>query len=229
MTDTPASPQDGPRELLSDTRRLTRQVRRAQRGTWFPLLLFGVLTLASIPIIRYNRHPMDCRVIRPAAEVCIAFSPWSYVYWPVALVLAYAAIAAFYTHRARERGVGARVRPYVITGIIIAVVATGTSLWLVTHPGAVGYPLAAPSPGGRLLSRLASADGAIGLALLVLAWVERNRALLLFGLVYLVIVGFGWILMPPSPWLFLVVTAAVLLLGSAGFALAGRRGGRPAS
>jgi DNA-binding transcriptional ArsR family regulator len=49
--------------------------------------------------------------------------------------------------------------------------------------------------------------------LLVLAWVERNRALLLFGLVYLAIVGFGWITLPHSPWLFLVSTAAVLLLG----------------
>jgi hypothetical protein len=77
MTDEPVSPQDGPHELLSATRRLTRQVRRAQRGTWFPLLLFAVLTLASIPIIRYNRHLADCRVTHPGEEVCIAFSPGS--------------------------------------------------------------------------------------------------------------------------------------------------------
>ena len=229
MTDTPVSPQDGPRELLSATQRLTRQVRQAQRGTWFPLLLFGVLTLASIPIIRYNRHLMDCRVLRPAGEVCIGFSPGSYVYWPVALVLAYAAIAAFYVHRARSRGVGTRVRPYVITGVIIAVVATGISLWLVTHPGVVGYPFSAPSAALKFLNRLVSPQGAIGLALLVLARVERNRALLVFGLVYLVIVGFGWIFIPLSPWLFLVTTAAVLLLGSIGFALAERHARRPAS
>jgi hypothetical protein len=227
MTDAPVSPQDGPRELLSATRRLTRQVRQAQRGTWFPLLLFAVLTLASIPIIRYNRHPIDCRAPHPGLRVCIAFAPASYVYWPLALVLAYAAIAAFYVHRARRRGVGTRVRPYVITGVIIAVVATGISLWLVTHPGVIGYPSFAPP--GFLLFRLVSPQGAIGLALLVLAWVERNRALLVFGLVYLVIVGFGWILIPRSPWLFLASTAAVLLLGSLGFALAERRAQRPAS
>jgi hypothetical protein len=227
MTDTPASPQDGPRELLSATRRLTREVRQAQRGTWFPLLLFAVLTLASIPIIRYNRHPIDCRALHPDLRVCIAFAPASYVYWPLALVLAYAAIAAFYVHRARRRGVGTRVRPYVITGVIIAVVATGISLWLVTHAGVIGYPSFAPP--GFLLLRLVSPQGAIGLALLVLAWVERNRALLVFGLVYLVIVGFGWILIPRSPWLFLASTAAVLLLGSLGFALAERRAQRPAS
>jgi hypothetical protein len=229
MTDPPVSPQDGPRELLSATRRLTQQVRQAQRGTWFPLLLFAVLTLASIPIARYNRHVMDCRAIHPAGEVCIAFSPGSYVYWPLALVLAYAAIAAFYVHRAHSRGVGTRVRPYVITGAIIALAATGISLWLVTHPGIVGYPFAAPSPGSQLLNRLVSPEGAIGLALLVLARVERNRALLVFGLVYLVIVGFGWILLPLTLWLFLVTTAAVLLLGSIGFALAERHAARPTS
>jgi hypothetical protein len=228
MTDTPVSPQDGPRELLSATRRLTRQVRHAQRGTWFPLLLFAVLTLASIPIIRYNRHLIDCRATPPDLKVCIAFAPASYVYWPLALVLAYAAIAAFYVRRAHSRGVGTRVRPYVITGVIIALAATGVSLWLVTHPGVVGYPLAG-SPATMFLPRLVSPQGAIGLALLVLAWVERNRALLVFGLVYLVIVGFGWIILPHSPWLFLASTAAVLLLGSLGFALAERRAQRPAS
>jgi len=188
-----------------------------------------VLTLASIPIIRYNRHVMDCRALGPAIHVCIAFSPGSYIYWPVALVLAYAAIAAFYVHRAHSRGVGTRIRPYVITGVIIAVVATGISLWMVTHPGVVGYPFAIASPAMELLSRLASPQGAIGLALLVLARVERNRALLVFGLVYLLIVGFGWIFIPHSPWLFLVTTAALLLLGSIGFALAERRAGRPTS
>jgi hypothetical protein len=230
MADMSVPPQDGPHELLSATRRLTRQVRQAQRGTWFPLLLFAGLTLASIPIIRYNRHPLDCRVLHPSGRICIAFAPWSYVYWPLALVLAYAAIAAFYVHRAHGRGVGTRVRPYVITGVIIAIVATGVSLWRVTHPGGVvGYALVPPSPATEVLFRLASPQGAIGLALLVLAWVERNRALLVFGLVYLVIVGFGWILIPHSPWLFLVTTAAVLLLGSIGFALAERRAGRPAA
>jgi len=74
-----------------------------------------------------------------------------------------------------------------------------------------------------------SPEGAIGLALLVLARVERNRALLVFGLVYLVIVGFGWILLPLTLWLFLVTTAAVLLLGSIGFALAERHAARPTS
>jgi len=35
--------------MLAAVRRLTRQVRRAQRGTWFPLLVFAAITLISIP------------------------------------------------------------------------------------------------------------------------------------------------------------------------------------
>jgi hypothetical protein len=227
MTDTPLPPQDGPRELLSATRRLSRQVRQAQRGTWFPLLLFAALTLISVPITLNSRHLLDCRV-NPPVKVCIAYSLGAFVYWPLALVLAYAAIAAFYVHRARSRGVGTRVRPYVLAGVIIALIGTGASLWFVTHPGVVGFP-SPPSPVTRFVFRLVSPAGTIGLALLVLARVERNRALLVFGLAYLVIVGFSWMFTPHSIWLLPVTTAAVLLLGSIGFALAERRSSRSAS
>ena len=53
--------------------------------------------------------------------------------------------------------------------------------------------------------RLASPGAAIGLALLVLAWAERNRALLLLTLAYLAVVlvpiTFGWVQSNP-PWYF---------------------------
>src|SRR5690242_20024574 len=101
MTDTPLPPQDGPRELLSATRRLSRQVRQAQRGTWFPLLLFAALTLISVPVTLNSRHVLDC-MVNPPGKICAAYSPGAFVYWPLDLMLAYAAIAAFYVHRARS-------------------------------------------------------------------------------------------------------------------------------
>jgi hypothetical protein len=122
------------------------------------------------------------------------------------------------------------VRPYVIAGIIIAVALTCASLWAVHHPPGGGFAvlwLHGPQSLG-LFFRLASPAGAIGLALLVLAWAERNRALLVFTLGYLVIVlvpiTFGWVI-PLSPWSFLprlVIQGSVLLLGGIGFALAQR-------
>jgi hypothetical protein len=210
------------------TRRLTRQVRQAQRGTWFPLLLFGVITLASLPLLVSSHQAIDCRALSPG-RVCLAFSPWSYVYWPLASVSAYSAVAVFYLYRARRRGVGARVRPYVLAGVIVASATTGVSVWLITHHGA-GYPSAAPSPAIRLLYRMVSPEAAIGLSLLVLAWVERNVALLLFGLVYLAIVCSGWGHDHGALPRFLVVaTSAVLIVGGIGFALAERRAGQSAS
>ena len=37
-------PGDDPRELLAGARELTQRVRRAQRATWFPLLVFAAVT-----------------------------------------------------------------------------------------------------------------------------------------------------------------------------------------
>ncbi len=86
-----------------------------------------------------------------------------------------------------------------------------------------------PSTVVQLLFRLLDPTGAIGLALLVLAWLERHLALLLFTLGYLAVVlvpiNFGWGVHWGSQWHFapmLVISGGVLLLGSAGFALAQR-------
>jgi hypothetical protein len=88
--------------------------------------------------------------------------------------------------------------------------------------------------GFDLVNRLASPGCAIGIALLVLAWAERNRALLAVTVGYLVTVvvpiDLGWVLTRPSPWVFLphlVIDGGVLLLAGLGFAVAQRPAGRP--
>jgi hypothetical protein len=227
-------------DLLATTRALTRKVRRAQRGAWFPLALFGLATLASVPFNRYGTS-RTCSARTATGYVCSVYSTWSLIYWPVVLVLLYIAIAWFYARRSRERGVGTRVKPYVVAGIIVAMVLTAVSIWLVTHPTArndfLGLHVYPGSPLHTAIYRLVSPAAAIGLALLVLARIERNVALLIFTLGYLAIVLF---LFPATrshtpavphatPWFFLprlLVDAGVLLLGSAVFALADRRNGR---
>jgi hypothetical protein len=157
-------------------------------------------------------------------RVCAGVNPWSLVYWPTVLVSAYAVIAAFYLHRSRRRGVGTRIRPYVVVGVAIAVLLAVVSLWLTHHPLLPSGPQVFGLPLTLNFSRLVTPAVAIGLALLVLAWVERNLALLGFSLVYLVIALVSFTSGPvthPSPWSFLphlLATAAVLLLGSFGFA-----------
>lgn len=217
-----AYPGDDPHRLLSSSRQLTEQVRRAQRATWFPLLVFAALTFASIPVRRYSGHHLDCLA---AARICTVYSDADFIYWPIALVLAYMAIAAFYIRRSSARGVGTRVRPYAIAGIIVAVALTGVALWELHNPP-VGQTLMGLNL-NSLSFRLASPGAAVGLALLVLARAERSRALFLLTLVYLAAVlgpaAFGGIQHDDS-WYSLpaVFQGSVLLLGGIGFALVQR-------
>jgi hypothetical protein len=224
MTTEGAHPGNDPRQLLLDTRELAERARRAQRATWFPLLVLAAVTFVSIPVYRYGgHHPATCVVTGPRLRACSIYSTGEFVYWPIALVLAYVAIAAFYIRRSQARGIETRVRPYVIAGIIIAVALTGAALWETHNPPSP--PIGLSGLGDRLATPLA----AVGLALLVLAWAERNRALLLLTLAYLAVVlvpvSFGWVMSPLSPWYFvprLVIDGSVLLLGGIGFALAQR-------
>ena len=219
MTTEAAYPGDDPDRLLSNTRELTQRVREDQRATWFPLLVFAVLTFASIPARRYSGHHLDCLAV-PGGRVCTVYTDAA-VYWPIALVLAYVAIAAFCIRRSRSRGIGTRVRPYAIAGIIIAVVLTGVARWELLNP-----PVD-PTGLTGLAYWLAHPGAAIGLALLVLARAERNRALLLLTLVYLAAVlmpiTIGWV-QPTAPWYAYpaVLQGSVLLLGGIGFAPAQR-------
>src|SRR5262252_3722166 len=165
---------DDPRQLLAGTRELTRQVRRAQRATWFPLLVLAAVTFAAIPF-RYSPHRLGTCAATGPGRVCSVYPPALLVYWPTALVVAYAAIAAFYIHRSQARGVGTRVRPYVVAGIILALAMTGSLVWTLYHP------LAFTLNGPGLFSAgpaLHSYSLAIGLALVVLARAERSGALL---------------------------------------------------
>ncbi|GAB3806680.1 hypothetical protein [Micromonospora zhanjiangensis] len=227
MTTEPLSAGGDPRRLLSDVRSLAHQVRLDQRMTWVALLVLGVATLVGIPFdwlgMTVHCHP----------DNSCEFARWGLLYyWPVALLLAYAAIAVSYVRTARARGLGARVVPYAITG---AVTAVGLAAILVAAPL---YFRSHPLPDQPLpywwliLDRLLMPWGLIGIALLVLARLERNLGLLLFTLAYLALVllvvptNEGWGL---AGWgvqarfaVPQVIIGAVLLLGAAGFFRAAR-------
>lgn len=239
MTDHPMPSLGASHELLATTRALTRRVRSAQRGAWFPLLLFGLATLGSAPFNHLGGHARACTPPTVGGYVCSVYSQGESVYWPTVLVLIYAAVAWFYTRRSRQRGVGTRVRVYVIVGVVVAVVLTAASLWVITHPSpsrdVLGLHLFPGTPVGSAAFRLVSPAAAIGIALFVLSRIERSPALLVFAIGYLAIVLFSFPsthygpgVVPHLP-LFsprTLVEGAVLLLGSGGFALAERRGRR---
>jgi hypothetical protein len=156
----------------------------------------------------------------------VAHNSAAYVYWPIALIAAYVLITAFYLHLSRSRGLGIRVRPYVITGLVLAVAVTGASIWA-AHTVLTGrYDFLGWHLQGQDVYRLIGPACAIGLALLVLAVVDRSLTLIIVTVAYLGIaiggVDFGWTISQPSRWAFaphLVISGSLLLLASAGFAL----------
>ncbi|WP_238007666.1 hypothetical protein KZZ52_56700 [Dactylosporangium sp. AC04546] len=219
-----------PRRLLADVRDLARRVRLAQRVTWLPLLVFALVLFGAMPVYLFGRWSVsDCQPVGDG-QVCKASFPAGNVYWLAAVVLAYVLIAGGYLRVARARGLGARVLPYVLTGVALLVLfAVIPAAWI--FPDADARALVPPSAVDQFLFRLVAPAGAIGLALLVLAWLERHAALLVFALGYLAVVlvpvNFGW--EERSQWQFvpmLVISGGVLLLGSGGFALAQRRRSR---
>jgi hypothetical protein len=246
MTDSSLPPPDTPHELLTDFRDLTRRVLAVQRGTWFPLLLLAILTLGGILVARFtfSIQTVTCPEIHSSIGTstdCFLFkhgSPvWSPVYWTLGLVLAYAATAFFYIRRSSNRGVGTPVRPYVLAGIVLVGLVAATEFWTIHHTTTLGAPvdfwglhLAPNAELTRLLERFTGDAAAVGLPLLLLSWLERNRALLLFTLAYLVIElapittdRTGWTgIAPTSPWSplpRLAIPGVFLLLGALGFAL----------
>jgi hypothetical protein len=223
-----------PRYQLARTRELARRVRREQRATWFPLLVFSIVTFLAIPVTRTGHAAgIVCRsadTSRPLAlRVCVAHNSAAYVYWPIALIAAYGLIAGFYVYRSRAHGLGTRVRPYVVAGIVLAIAVTAASIWashrvLVGQYDVLGWHLQGPDA-----YRIIGPACAIGLALLVLAASERSPALLAVSLAYLAIavggIDFGWTISPPSAWGFaphLVIEGSLLLIAAAGFAVAQR-------
>lgn len=240
MTSQPVPAPSDPRQLLAATQDLIRRVRREQRGAWFPLLVFAVVTFAATPFDRYGGyHATHCAYIRDShgtGDVCTRYSASAQWYWPVALMLAYAAISWFYLHRSHRLGIGTRVRPYLLAGVALLLLVTAFGVWADAHPVFRIESIGQYGPPAVLLYRVANPACAIGLALLLLAWIERSRALLAVTCVYLVIASASVNLHEasthPSPWSFLphlLTEGGVLLLGGAVLTLVQRVQGRPTS
>src|SRR5690242_12403768 len=140
MTDASVPSPGTPHEVLAGLRDLTGRVRAAQRGTWLPLLLFGVLTLGGILVdhFTFSVHTVSTCPAGPGSTGavltgCTVTRQGSLVYWTLGIAVVYAATALFYTRRSRNRGVGTPVRPYVLAGIVLVALVAATSFWGTRH------------------------------------------------------------------------------------------------
>ena len=188
MSNQSASASDDPRVLLSTTHDLTQRVRLAQRGAWFPLLVFAAVTFGAIPFSRYGGHPTHCSSVQGRGTVCLIHSSLALWYWPIALLVAFVLISWFYLRRSEQRGVGTRVQPFVAVGVVLTALGALWAFWAAAHPAFLVATLhVGPNEPSRFLYRIASPAGVIGLALLLLAWIERSRPLLIVTVVYLLV------------------------------------------
>ncbi|MEU4678533.1 hypothetical protein [Micromonospora sp. NPDC023737] len=227
MTTHPVAAGGDPHRLLAQVRHLARRVRVAQRVTWLPLLVLAAVTFAAVPAHRYGWQ-VTCVPVADG-ELCHGRNLVLIVYWQVATAVAYVAIAYGYLRSARARGLGGRVMPYVVTGIALNVLVQVVALLIANEGWGMPEGLERADGLAMFLTRLIDWGPAIGVALLVLAWLERHLALLLFTAGYLAVllvpVNFGWGTHWGGNWQFLpplVIQGVVLLLGGLGFALAQR-------
>ena len=219
-----------PSEMLSEMRAVRQRARRARHAYWFPLVLFGLLTCASIP---FYLQPVITRTgvfgwassgpgvlqsryfVGPLAGADVAY------YWLAALLAGVAATALWYRWRGDQVGLRTPTRGYLVTGLVLLVLAL---LIPVIVGSAAQSPLSFLMP-GDLLIRGTFPPVIIAVCMCVLAWAERSIALTAIAAGYLglslvaspydienVFYRLGWNLSPAVSGLPNVVLPGLMLL-----------------
>ena len=105
--------------LLTATESARVQTRSVLSANWFPMILFGVLALVSVPVAEFWSGPAVAAL------------------WLVGAPLATLATALWYRSRAIEIGISVNPWPYVVTAVAIIVCCTATGI--VGRGGPVSY------------------------------------------------------------------------------------------
>lgn len=159
---------DGPLDTLQELYEVRRRTRAAVHPAWFPLLVFGLLGLLSIPV------------------TLVAGGSANAVFWLLAGPAGGYATSHYYRDRAISLGAGVRGRAYLPLGIFIFLGAWGGGA--LTHSAAV--PMAAIALGYLAFARLERSWAVAGVALvlgaaaLAVAITEPRRGDLLLSLVF---------------------------------------------
>jgi hypothetical protein len=236
-----------PGELLGEMRAIRRRARLARHAYWFPLVLFGLLTLASVPFY-IRRLPVSGGVVRvgPGPGVLqsgflggaglFELADGTAYYWLGAMLLGITATVLWYRWRGNRIGLRTPARGYLITGLTLLALAL---LIPVVSGRSVRLPLL--WPGDYVISDLFPLL-LIGLGLFVLAWSERSTGLAAIAVGYFaialvanlyflsnVLYRLHWNLSPAAAAVpNVVLPALVLLLTGAGAWIVQRRYRPPA-
>jgi hypothetical protein len=187
-------------ELLGEMKALRRQARRARHAYWFPLVLLGLLTCASVPF--YVQPTFGQVPAGPGTVVGVsrAGGPWlpflggmpdltqGYLayYWMAALLGALLLTQLWYWWHARRIGLQTPARGYLITTATVGVLAIVIPLLSqVRSPHWLRFlgRLNVLWP-GDLVIRGTFPFLIMALGLFALAWAERSRALVVTAVIY---------------------------------------------
>jgi len=234
----------GAGEALRAAKKWRSFTRAIRHGSWFPLVTFGLLTLAAAPLFWttiprcpnaknacsfvQNRGPLGNPFVQ--GPVGWGIGRWISVYWVVAVPLGYFATVLYYRHRARRTGVAGRIWPAVAVGLALLALMVGSF-------AARGIVLGVPIPVFLLEGRGLEPLLVIGIGLGILARLEHNRGLVVFAVLFLALAilanlynmenevyRLGWDLPVGAANLpNLVVPGVFLLVGGVGFWWADRR------
>jgi hypothetical protein len=185
------------RTWIDDVKVLKSRTRIARQGLWFPLVLFGLVILASTPLyLDPTIAPTPAFLTSdvpssPTAGTAGGNHSWLLgnfggqmltfstqravtVFWLVAGPLAFVLTAGFYWMRARRRGVATSSKAYVLSGLglFALLVATSNPMFRVPIPG-------------DLTIRGLTPLFVVALGLFVLVRAERSWALLAFAVPFL--------------------------------------------
>lgn len=188
-------------EVLGGVERVRSAARTRVRGAWFPLLVFGALTLATIPL--YDR-PFGGGNSSSSMTPYYAGLPGArsqlvaYLFWLVFAPLGYVACGAWYRRRAGRLGVSFRWERWVAAGLglfalLQALLAMptgepGRSIDIDTGDG-VGVLITPSGPSAAVEFRAGAAAFltplvAVAIGLLVLAWIERSWTVAVVAVLY---------------------------------------------
>ncbi len=185
-------------EVLDSVERIRGGTRTRVRGAWFPLIVFGVITLASISL--YNRpfaYPRGHRgfVFNGSASPYYAGLPGArsqlgaYLFWLLLAPLGYLTCAVWYRRRAQRLGVSFRWERWVVAGLglfallqaflAMPVYEAGRVSGITNEAGATVITGESGHVSGAVgvqtgLAAFATPLFAVAVGLLVLAWIERN-------------------------------------------------------
>lgn len=194
MSDDESDPASNEAALLADMKALRRRTRSARHAYWFPLVLFGLLTCASVPFYVQPR-PAAGRTGTASGESALPIlggMPGVTVhrslgyYWLAALLGGLLLTLLWYRWNARRVGLATPARGFLVTTAVLTVLALVIPpLSQVRSPGWLSWlrHLSVLWPGDLVL-RGTFPFVIIAAGLWVLAWAERSRALTAIAAAY---------------------------------------------